>query len=236
MDKYIIISNEYFEIYISDKLENYGKEILKYTTEKIKEYLIFFKEKNYKEIIKCSYFTNREDFINRIKKFSLKDAESLPTWVSGCFYGGEIQILVNEEDLSNTFFSLTHETFHILFSKFVFEKNNYGRIVWLDESLALNFDGGVMRLINDNKFIDLVKSIINIDNLPSMSKLPLKNNNLCTKKYSEYDLFRIVGRYLIETKSDEELFEYIHEEKRILKDGETILQTSLMYFKNKYNL
>ena len=46
----------------------------------------------------------------------------------------------------------------------------------------------------------------------------------------------MVGRYLIETKTQNELFTYIHNKDQILKDGEKILKESLEYFKQKYHI
>ena len=61
-------------------------------------------------------------------------------------------------------------------------------------------------------------------------------NNVITSSYNGYDLFKIVGRFLIETKSSDELFNYIIDEEKVLSDGETILNDSLIYFSKKYNL
>lgn len=236
MNNYSNISNEYFEILISCHLKEYGEEILKYATGKIKEYLNFFKEETYGEKIKGSYFTNRVDFIKRIKEISPRDVALPPEWATGCFYGGEVQVLLNEEKLYDKFYTLAHETFHLLFTKFVYEKNNYNRIVWLDESLAGNFDGTVENLIKENKFPYIVKRLMDTDNLPTMNQLSFDRGNIITGEYDGYDLFKVVGRYLIETKTEEELLLYIQNEDLVLKEGDSILEISLKYFEEKYNL
>lgn len=107
---------------------------------------------------------------------------------------------------------------------------------WLDESLAGNFDGTVENLIKQNKFLDIVKKLISMDDLPLMSQLSFDKGNIKTDKYNGYDLFKVVGRYLIETKTQEELLIYIQQEKKVLNDGNTILENSLKYFQEKYNL
>ena len=69
-----------------------------------------------------------------------------------------------------------------------------------------------------------------------MSDLSFKKGNVITSKYNGYDLFKIVGRYLIETKKHDKLLKYVNDKNSIIKDGDTILIESLKYFKEKYNL
>ena len=154
VNDYITIENEYFEIYIPISFKDYGYEVLNYSTEKIKEYFKFFNKLKYGAKIKGSFFTTREDFINRIK--TLDPNANPPIWASGCFYGGETQILLDTNNVYNKFRTLAHETFHLLFNKFVYKKNNIQRIVWLDESLAGNFDGTTQKLIDEGKFKEIV--------------------------------------------------------------------------------
>ena len=62
MEKYITLENDFYKILISESLKDYGKEVLKYSTNKLKEYLFFFKEENYETKIKGAFFLTREDF------------------------------------------------------------------------------------------------------------------------------------------------------------------------------
>ncbi len=48
MEKYITIENDLFEILIPVSLEDYGNEVIKYSTDKLTEFLQFFKKENYK--------------------------------------------------------------------------------------------------------------------------------------------------------------------------------------------
>lgn len=98
MNKYVTLENEYYELLIPNNLQEYGKEILKYSTLKIKEYLHFFKEETYGEKIKCSIFLNREDFIKRIKeKANYIVAPSWTKWSKGSYCGEEVQNLFMKE-------------------------------------------------------------------------------------------------------------------------------------------
>lgn len=74
----------------------------------------------------------------------------------------------------------------------------------------------------------MITKLLSKKTLPKMSEL-LENYN------DEFlNLFKVVGRYLIETKTNEELYNYIHNIEQVLKDGETILEESLLYFNKKY--
>ena len=233
MKNYITITNEYFEILIPLSLKEYGEEVLNYSTDKVKEFLSFFREQNC-EKIKGAFLINHDDFINRMKEISAPNSPLPPEWATGCFYGGETQILLNENSPYENFNTLAHESFHLLFSKFVYKKNNIERIVWLDESLANNFDGSTDKLIKDGTFKNIIIKLINNNKLPNMNELSFSKGNIITKEYNGYDLFKVVGRYLIETRSD--LLDYINNKERIINDGKKILEESLDYFISKYNL
>ena len=199
MGKYITLENDFYEIFIPESLQDYGKEVIKYSTDKLEKSLRFFKEENYGQKIKGSFFMNREEFFNRIKM--LDSAANPPSWAQGCFYGGETQILLNPENIYDRFCTLAHESFHLLFQKFIYEKNNMDRIVWLDESLAGNFDGTTEKIIENGKFLKIIMNLKNNQKLPKMNELEFSKGNIKMEDYSGYDLFKVVGRYLIETKS-----------------------------------
>ena len=53
------------------KSKNYGEEVLNYSTDKLKEFLSFFKEQNY-EKIKGAFLINHDDFIDRCHSCTLQ--------------------------------------------------------------------------------------------------------------------------------------------------------------------
>ena len=69
-----------------------------------------------------------------------------------------------------------------------------------------------------------------------MNDLEFSKGNIKTEDYNGYDLFKVVGRYLIETKAQDELLKYINDKSKVISDGNTILEVSLKYFLEKYNL
>lgn len=234
MKNYITMENDYFQIFIPDSMKDYGNKVLKYSTDKLKEYLTFFNEKSYGKKIKCSFLITRDDFVNRIKELSPE--ANPPNWAQGCFYGGETQILLNPQNIYDRFCTLAHESFHLLFQKFIYEKNDIDRIVWLDESLAGNFDGTTDKLIKNGNFSKIVLDLKNNLKLPKMSDLEFSLGNIKTEDYNGYDLFKVVGRYLVETKNNGELLKYINNRSKVLSDGDTILEESIEYFCEKFNL
>lgn len=122
-----------------------------------------------------------------------------------------------------------------MFSKFIY--NNYkNRVVWLDESFAANFSGEVDKELKNGKFIETVKKYLNYSSLPNMNEISFKNNNIKTNEYNAYDFFHIIGRYLSEIYSREELLNFYKDEESVLKLGENILSESLLYFKQKFSL
>ncbi len=56
MEKYIIIENDFFKIFVPNSIKEYGNEVIKYSTDKLKKFLYFFKEENYGYKIKESFF------------------------------------------------------------------------------------------------------------------------------------------------------------------------------------
>lgn len=66
--------------------------------------------------------------------------------------------------------------------------------------------------------------------------MSFSKGNIITEEYNGYDLFKVVGRYLIEIKSKEDLLNYINDKDKVINDGGIILEESLNYFMLKYNL
>ena len=233
IDKYIIINNEYYEIYAKESLNDYVISTMEYSTNKIKQYLDFFKESSYEKKIKVSYFDNTDDFFNRIKLLN-PDANP-PKWAKGCFCGGEIQILLHP-NMSARNLTLAHETFHLLFNKFVYDKKKFNRIVWLDESLAAVFSGQTKSAIESGRFLEILKRLLQLKTFPNINDLKFQNNNIKTNDYDAYDFFYVIGEYLRQTMSDDELLCFIKDKDKILKYSKFILEESIEYFKNKYKL
>ena len=232
-EDYITITNDYYEIYIPKSYEKYGYQVLNFSTEKLKENLAFFKEKSFGTKIKGAFLTTREDYVNRVHLY--EPDHTPPKWAGGGYYGDEAMILLEPDKLEKRFATLAHESFHLLFDKFIYKKNNMNRIIWLDESLANNLDGRMPYRLKNGYLEKTVVKLNKLKKLPKMNELDFQKN-VKTNDYDGYDFFIIVGRYLIETMSDDELFAFINNESKVKEAGETILKDSIDYFIQKYNL
>lgn len=233
MENYKKLKNEYYEIIFPNEYEKDIKEILEYWTSRLIDNLKFFDKISYGQVIKASFFDRKEDFFARI--YELDKNATPPDWTQGCFYGGENQILFKENNIKDSFYTLAHESCHLLFSKFIY--NNYkDRVVWLDESFAVNFSGEVEKELENGMFVEKVKKYLNCNSLPNMNKISFKNNNVKTDEYNAYDFFHIIGRYLLEIYSRKELLEFYKNEERVLNIRENILIESILYFKLKLSL
>jgi len=84
--------------------------------------------------------------------------------------------------------------------------------------------------IESGKFNKKVSKYINLDFLPSIKEISFKNNNIINEKYNAYDFFRIIGRYMIENYSKENLLKIYKNENEVLKLEDNILKKSISYF------
>ncbi len=175
----------------------------------------------------------REDYVKRVQLH--EPGYIPPEWAKGGYYGDEAIILLTSETLNQRFNTLAHESFHLLFKKFVYKKNSMDRIIWLDESLANNFDGRIEYQIKNGNFENKVLELNEKQNLPKMKDLVFDKKTQEKNGCNIYDLFKIVGRYLVETMNDDELFNFINDENKIKEAGETILEDSISYFVGKYS-
>ncbi len=72
--------------------------------------------------------------------------------------------------------------------------------------------------------------------LPNLNDIKFENNNVKTDIYDAYDFFYIVGKYLQETMSKNELLSLFMDEEQVFMLGNTVLNDSFDYFANKYKL
>lgn len=180
---------------------------------------------NIKEIgkLKAYFFTQRNDFVEYIKFVS--DGYTPPSWVTGCFYNGEIQTLVEVD--SKKIYTLTHEMVHLYIQKLIYDKYNIDRIRWFDESYASYLDGHIK-----NKTLNELKSIcLKLKSLHDFDVNILDNvENIKTNSYNGYDIFLIVGKYIFENKLAKKYIEIIKTDfKKIREIGSTILTKSIKF-------
>ena len=225
------ITTKDYVINYEPELDEFVRKTLSHAEKKkIEFYKIFNCKETDINTLKASFFVNREDFVNYIK--SISNGDTPPSWATGCFYNGEIQVLVNINNPEIKMHTLAHETMHLFFDKTIYEKYNIDRVNWLDESFAVYLDGNPDDISNNEllKIIDYLGKIaegFDIAILADYSKVK-------TKEYNGYDMFNIIGKYIFETKQEQKYLELIKKNRNeVLRIGKYILKEAIDYFKNK---
>ena len=225
-----IITHEY-KINYEYELEEFVKKSTDYALSKRSElYNLFNCNENDIGSLTASFFINRVSFVEYIK--TLSKGKVPPEWATGCFYGGEIQVLVNVENKESKLKVLTHETIHLFFNKVIYNKYNIDRVNWLDEAFAVYLDGGKDDISND-ELIEMISSLDLVYEDFDVNVLS-NSNKIITKEYNGYDMFNIIGKYIFENNLEEEYLSLlINDRDEIIKRGKSILKVSIEYFKEK---
>lgn len=225
------ITTKDYIINYEPELEDFVRKTLSHAEKKkIEFYKIFNCKENDINVLKASFFVNREDFVNYIK--SISNGDTPPIWATGCFYNGEIQVLVNINNPEIKMHTLAHETMHLFFDKTIYEKYNIDRVNWLDESFAVYLDGNSDDISN-NELLRIINYLDKIADGFDMAILA-DYNKVKTKEYNGYDMFNIIGKYIFETKQEQKYLELIKKDRNeVLKIGKYILKEAINHFKNK---
>ncbi len=224
------IETKNFILNYQNELENFIQDSLSIFEQK-KSLITNLFDNELKEKIKASFFVNRKDFVDYIKKIS--GGCEPPDWATGCFYNNEIQILIDVNNPNEVEFekhTLTHELVHLYFNNIIYNKFDINRIRWLDESFAGFIDGA-----NDKLTISEYKNIAK--KLASVAKMDVNilddTNKVTTNKYNGYDMFDIIGKYIFDNNLAKQYLENLKTNyKTVRKLGKTILYTAICYIKN----
>ncbi|MGN1227402.1 MAG: hypothetical protein ACI4TX_02040 [Christensenellales bacterium] len=224
------ITTKDYIIKYEPELEDFVQKTLSWAEKKKVE---FYKIFNCKEtdinVLKASFFINRENFVNYIKDIS--NGCTPPSWATGCFYNGEIQVLVDIENTETQMHTLAHETVHLFFNKTIYEKYNIERINWLDESFAVYLERNPDDILNED-FLRMTEYLDKIADGFDMATLA-DYNKIKTKEYNGYDMFNIIGKYIFETKQEQKYLELIKKDRNeVLRIGKYILREAIDYIKN----
>jgi len=228
-----LLTNDYIISYEPELLEFIERTVAHAERKRKEFYKLFNCNENDIGILKASFFVNHDKFMDYIK--SISGGKTPPDWATGCFYNGEIQVLVDINNPEKKMHLLAHETLHLFFVKTIYRKYNINRINWLDESFAVYLDGEP-----DDISVERLKKMINylgkISSGFDMAVLA-DSNKVVTKEYNGYDMFNIIGKYIFKNKLGNEYLEIIKSDReKMIEIGKNILQISIDYFKEKYNL
>ena len=152
---------------------------------------VFNCDQNDVDRLRASFFVDRTAFVEYIR--SVANGHTPPEWATGCFYNGEIQILVNinnSKSVEEKTKTLTHEMVHLFFQQLIYERYNIDRIVWLDEAFATYLDN--TDKISTKEINALIQKLSSASDNFDMNVLndPKK---IRTDDYDGYDMFDLIG-------------------------------------------
>ena len=220
MTKYKTFENNSYRIEYPIDLEDFTQFSVKNAMDSIEKLKKLFKTKENLKL-NANFFDNREDFVKYIQQFSAE--KEVPDWVMGCFYNDEIQLYIDKNSsyqLNLRRYTLLHETVHLYFNNYIYDKYNIKRICWFDEAYANYLD----------------KSPKDIKQILKTLELPIDFNmsSLSSPKSNAYGAFNLIGYYIFSTHQEKDLLNLlIKDSEQIRKLGETILKEAVTYIENK---
>ena len=227
--------NNNFILYSPDSLNYITNDLEETLNKTLNNYKELFNIKEYRKV-QINYFDNIDNFRNYI--YELRgEKESLPEYAKGTFDKGMINayiepnIVVGSEMYTRKKYMAAHELFHIMYRELVWEKNKEERIVWFDEGMANYFSNENEEVLN-NDFDNWFNYVLNQTKLiPNLNELE-HGDSFMNENYNGYNLSLLTVKYLYEVKlGKEEFIKLIHDNKKILEYGKTILKEAINYYK-----
>lgn len=225
--------NNDFKIFAPDELEDFATDCLAYITEQKGKILDFFGLDRFRKI-EINLFDNQEEFLKFIKKLRWQGAK-IPSYCKGTFDNFMVNDSLNPIEVSlnpNRYkSSVLHECIHIIYNSMTDK-----RIVWLDEGLAMNLSGERNNLKDEESFKNYMTQKISSMNPPSNMNQLSHGEMFVNEEYNGYELSYLAVRYLLETRSKDEIHEMIKSSYKALEIGNEILPCALNYFKTKLEI
>ena len=225
--------NNDFKIFALDELEDFATDCLAYITEQKGKILDFFGLDRFRKI-EINLFDNQETFINFIKKLRWQGAK-IPSYCKGTFDNFMVNDSLSPMDASlnpNRYKSgVLHECIHIIYNSMTDK-----RITWLDEGLAMNLSGERNNLRDEESFKNYMMQKIASMNPPSNINQLSHGEMFVNEEYNGYELSYLAVRYLLETKTKDEIHEMIKNSHKVIEIGNEILPSAITYFKNKLEI
>ena len=223
----MIFKNDNFIIEYQEELKDFVDKSIKIFNSKIPEIKNVFQNLE-KCQIGAHLFSNRQDFVNYIKKIS--NGEQPPEWAKGCFYNNEIQIYIDTtktQEIANRKYTLTHEFIHLCIKHEIYNKFKLNRVLWLDESVAAILDGHLDSK-TEKEWQNLAQKLEKTSSF-DMNKIE-DSNKIISQEYNGYNMFAIIGKYML----DNNLIQtYLQKMKSDIKDvGKVILSYAIQHCNN----
>ena len=220
--------NEDFMIFAADKLDDFTTDCIATITEQKQKILDFLGLDRFRKV-EVNLFDNQETFLNFIKKLRWSKAK-IPEYCRGTYDNNMVNLSIttpieNPRKLMN---AILHEFIHIIYNL-----QTDRRVVWLDEGLAMNLSGEKNGLLDDESLKSFITQKILPMNLPSDMNQLNHGAMFVNEEYNGYDLSYLAVRYLLETKSKNEIHEIIRNSDKALELGKDVLPCAMSYYSNK---
>jgi len=184
------------------------------------------------------YLYDNEETFQKLTNYPYKLGPLAGAYNSYC-----IRIYCNPDsmDINSLNNCIYHEIAHTIYNYYVLTSDNKNKVAWLDEGLAQNLSNEKDSLNNDEnlkKFIE--KNIYSQDTIiPYINYLSKHGNKFGsfvdeeTKKYNGYAWAYLIVRYLMETKTKDEVINIIKNPSSITILGNSLIEDTLKYFKKR---
>lgn len=234
-----LIENNDFIVFGSKDLENYKNRLLEDLNKRKKELLDFFEIKDLRKIT-INFFNDRNDYLNYTRQFFEPVLYS-----NGNFIGYTINYIYNsetiDEDYDYLLNNVIHELVHIIYQ--TVRNNNYKRVVWLDEGLAIYLSQQMIYIEQekDNFKRWYLDRIIRRDKvIPPLSFLKKHGNKYGefndqeTNKYNGYDLSYLIVKYLIDNNYD--IRNLLKNYELIISLEKSVLRDCISYYNDLFEI
>lgn len=224
--------NSEFQIFATDNLENLATDYLTYITEQKEKILDFFGLDHFRKV-EVNLFDNQEIFIGFIKKLRWQGAK-IPEYCAGTYDNNMVNLVITTTPIKNPkrlTSAILHEFIHIIYNL-----HTDRRVVWLDEGLAMNLSREKQALEDDDCLRTFLEENILCKSLPDNINDLVHGQQFINDSYDGYALSYIAVRYLLETKSKEDMHSLLHNSEKAIEEGEIILSEAIDYYKEKLSI
>lgn len=119
---------------------------------------------------------------------------------------------------------------HLYIENTIYSKYNIDRIRWFDESYAGFLDGHMKNRIN-KQFREICLELKRLGNFDMNSIDDV--NDVITKNYNGYNMFRIIGKYIFENDLAKKYLDLLKNNPSTIREiGKDILPKAIKYVEN----
>lgn len=196
-------------------------------TNKKEKILQQFKLDSFRKI-QINLFDNQDIFVKLIKSLRWQGT-TIPQYCKGTYDNYMVNFCIADMDvklkISTLSSKIIHECIHIIYNSLSDQ-----RIIWLDEGLAMNLSGEMNDLLDKEALINLIETRIKPMKFPKDLNDLIHGSKFVNDDYNGYPLSYLSVRYLLETKTDEELLQMIKFSEKAKELGPEILSKAINYY------